>query len=92
MSDAMPEDTESGTHLIRLPECSKCGAVELLVPLQSDPDEHANPGCHAHLHRLLVEELDERLTPHRADAARTARRARWFPKAFNLAAALQEQS
>ena len=86
MSEALPEDTGAGDHLIRLPTCRNCGAVELLIPLQSDPDDHPEPGSYGHLHRLLVEELDERLTPSRADAARTAKRAKWFPSGFNLPA------
>ena len=84
LGDAVPEETASGSRLIRLPTCIKCGSVELLIPLQSDPDADPEPGSYGHLHRLLVEELDERLTPTRADGARRSKREKWFATGFKV--------
>jgi len=84
LSDAKPEDTDEGDHLLRLPACSNCGSIELLVPQQTDPDTHPNPGGFTHLHRLLIDELDEHVAPARVNAALKSRRAKHFPNGFKV--------
>jgi hypothetical protein len=86
LGDLSPEETEGGERVLRLPVCSGCGSVELLIPQQSDPDAYPTPGGYGHLHRLLVDELDERIAPARASPARKAKRAKWFPGGFRLPA------
>ena len=84
LSDAAPEDSDAGDHLLRLPACSKCRSIELLVPQQTDPDTHPNPGGFTHLHRLLIDELDEQVAPSRVNAVLRAKRAKHFPNGFKV--------